>query len=164
MPTSIFSDSSKTVSLPSGMELEATPIISIVGRSAKSGSQTISSNLPLIAINDLSSTDRLQVDCSLDGVFHILKAKGGFGRGSLTFLDGIKNCASGSTFKSALKEYIRSRKKAAGSFVDVTLRLGGDKTTFSGYLTSCSVDVKQQQGNITYVFVTYGLIGDFQDD
>lgn len=159
MSTNIFSSKTGTVKLPDSTD----PIlVSIVAHSPTGGARTNCSNLPLISIDELTSSDRVQVDCSLDGVFHILKAAGGFGSCQLTFMDAIHGCSgSSSGFNSALKEYVKRRKRDEGSVVDVTIKLPKENVVFRGYLVTCSASLKKYEGDMALLLVSYRLLGDF---
>ena len=157
MSTSVFSGSG-AIALPSTGE---PTLVSIVAKTAGGGSSTHCSNLPLLSIDDLTVQDRVQVDCSLDGAFHILKASGGYGSCSLTFLDAMHGCNGASTgFKSALREYVKLRKNDKGRLMDVTIKTPSGKVTFNGYLLGCKASLRRVEGDIAILTVTYTLIGD----
>lgn len=158
MASTVFSTSTGVIELPSTGD---PVLVSIVSRASGGGSSTHCSNMPLISIDDLTTTDRVQVDCSLDGVFHVLKASGGFGSCTLTFLDAMRGCGGGAlSFKSALREYVRMRRNDKGRLMDVTIKLHDGKVTFNGYLLSCKASLRKIEGDIAIMTVSYTLIGD----
>lgn len=162
MSDPIFSNNNHTVLLPSSENSTDTPLVSIVAHSASSGSSTSISKLPLLAVN-LTTADRIQVDCSLDGVFHILKAEGGWGQCTLQFLDAITTCNDSDSVESALDRYRKLRKRSEGTVVDVKIQTKSHKVTFSGYLLSCSAEISKQRDGIATLAVSYTLLGDIME-